>query len=150
MNDGSAIEFTDRYGGRPPSWLRGCFGGCEAMGWTPIAFYLDPPREDEARVSTDDLSPAEIADWTAAHVAAGDHDCDGWHFIECRNCGGSGRVSWFVTVARIPRWIVKGVLLARFAMRPEISPPGWTFGQRLGNYLNAAFIADIKALIGAR
>jgi len=31
------IEFTDRYGSgsRPPSWLRGCHGDCEATGWVP-------------------------------------------------------------------------------------------------------------------
>ena len=31
-----AIEFTDRYGGNPPSWLRGCHDDCEAMGYVPV------------------------------------------------------------------------------------------------------------------
>lgn len=30
------VEFLDRYDGRPPSWLRGCFGACQAMGWVPV------------------------------------------------------------------------------------------------------------------
>lgn len=29
------LEFTDRYGGHPPSWLRGCLDQCEATGWVP-------------------------------------------------------------------------------------------------------------------
>ena len=37
------VEFTDRYGGHAPSWLRGCHGDCEAMGWVPLPFYILPP-----------------------------------------------------------------------------------------------------------
>lgn len=137
------VEFTDRYGGNAPSWLRGCHGDCEAMGVVPIVARGNPGDplfvwpEKDAR---------EIALWNMAHVDAGEHDCDGWHFVKCDDCGGSGRVSWLVTVARVPRWLVKGVRFARFAMRREISPPDWTFRQRFANYLNAAFLADLRSL----
>ena len=77
------VEFTDRYGGHAPSWLRGCHGDCEAMGWVPLPFYILPPRDDEARVVVDDPDPRDEAAWREAHAAAGDdHDCDGWHFIK--------------------------------------------------------------------
>lgn len=33
------VEFTDRYGGQAPSWLRGCHAGCEATGWLAPAEY---------------------------------------------------------------------------------------------------------------
>lgn len=146
----TTIEFTDRYGGRAPSWLRGCFGDCEAMGMVPVAFYddLPPARDDEARTESE-TDPRLIALWRTAH-AVQEHrtaGCDGWHFVPCLDCNGTGRVSWLRTLARIPRWIMKGIRFAPFALRREVSPPEWTFRQRLGNYLNAAFIADLKALL---
>lgn len=36
------IEFTDRYGGNPPSWLRACLE-CEAMGCYPTGSGEDDP-----------------------------------------------------------------------------------------------------------
>lgn len=139
------IEFTDRYGGHAPSWLRACHRDCEAMGWTPVFVAVGPPAPNEARV-TDETDPRLLRLWSEAHAQDHNGPCDGWHFVRCTGCDGSGRVSWLVTVARIPRWIVKGLMFARFAMRPEVSPDDWTFGQRFGNYLNAAFIQDLRSL----
>lgn len=148
------IEFTDRYGDRAPSWLRGCHGDCEAMGWVPLVWYLEPPTPGELRVIVDDptdrraahAAAGEQAAWQAAHAAAGEHDCDGWHFVRCYDCRGTGRVSWWRTAARIPRWLRKGVAFYGQAMRPEISPDGWSWWRRFQNYANAAFIADLRAL----
>jgi hypothetical protein len=78
-----SIEFTDRYGGRKVSWLRNCHC-CEAMGYSP--------QPAEMFASTDE--------WLDAP------------FVVCPTCHGTARVSWFATVARVPRWLVKG---ARFA-----------------------------------
>ena len=77
------IEFTDRYGGNPPSWLRGCFGECEATG-----IYPEPKTRGK-----DGTIPIGTE----------------WEFITCKRCNGSGRCSWFETVARIPKWIVRGI-----------------------------------------
>lgn len=144
------VEFTDRYGGHMPSWLRGCHGECEAMGWTPIYRAEFDTGEFGARIVEDHpLGDLEIAAWNEAHnadEAHADGRCDGWHFVKCLDCGGSGRVSWFVTVARIPRWIVKGVRFYGFAMEPSVSPDGWTWRQRFANYLNAAFLSDLRSL----
>lgn len=131
------IEFTDRYGGRAPSWLRGCHGDCEAMGWMPVQ------RPEHADTHADLM---EDRLFSAAHIEAGEHECDGWHFVPCPSCGGSGRVSWAVTVGRIPRWLWKGVTFYRFAMQPAVSPDGWTWQRRFKNYLNAAFLEDLRRL----
>lgn len=117
------IEFTDRYGERAPSWLRGCHGDCEAMGWVPEEAHLE----------------AEACSVFGA-------ECDGWHFVQCLDCNGTGRVSWWITALRIPRWAWRGVRFYRAAMRRDISPPDWTWRRRFGNYLNASFIADLRRL----
>ena len=101
------IEFTDRYGGNPPSWLRGCFSDCEAMGRYPV---FNPNHPNNSELSFDGRATAkELHEWKILHREAGDHKCDGWHFILCPSCHGTGRVSWFVTLGRIPRWIVRGI-----------------------------------------
>src|SRR3990167_2151324 len=109
------IEFTDRYGGNPPSWLRGCHGDCEAMGWVPIyRAEFDISDSDIFMIEDHPLGDGEIRAWDEAHreaKQAGDHECDGWHFVACRECHGTGRVSKRTTIARVPRWLVKG---ARF------------------------------------
>lgn len=140
-----AIEFTDRYGGRAPSWLRGCHDDCEAMGWTPVFVAVAPPAPDEVR-SDDETDPRLLALWNEAHAKPHERPCDGWHFVKCTGCDGSGRVSWLVTVARIPRWIIKGLRFYRWAMTPTISPDGWTWRMRFRNYLNAAFLSDLRSI----
>jgi len=143
MTDVTQIEFTDRYGGRPPSWLRSCHGDCEAMGYVPIPFYEGAARENDMRVVVVDLTAQDIEDWRTAHTAAGEHECDDWHFVKCRACNGTGRVSWLVTVARIPRWIVKGVRFLPFAMSKEIAPEGWTWRKRAWVAVKAAWLCDL-------
>ena len=140
------IEFTDRYGGRAPSWLRGCHDDCEAMGWVPVFVAVREPLPDEATPSESESDPRWLALWNEAHAKPHDEPCDGWHFVRCTGCDGSGHVSWFVTVARIPRWIVKGLRFYSTAMQPQISPPEWTWRMRFNNYLNAAFLSDLRRL----
>jgi len=111
------------------------------MGEVPVELWV---LQQTAAMNGGQADPDALL-WLRAHTAAGTHDCDGWHFVTCGDCGGSGRVSWFVTIARIPRWVVKGVRHYGWAMQPETSPDGWTWWQRFGNYLNIAFLADIKA-----
>jgi hypothetical protein len=140
-----SIEFTDRYGGHAPSWLRGCHDQCEAMGVVPIFVAVTPARPDEVRMDDED-DPRWLAAWDEAHAKEHSEACDGWHFVKCSSCGGSGRVSWIVSVARIPRWLWKGVRFYGWAMDPLVSPDGWTWRQRFANYLNAAFLADLRSL----
>lgn len=81
-----SIQWTDRYGGRMPSGLRGCYR-CEAMGCYPVA--PEHLRDAEGRI--DITNPVE------------------WEFVTCPACHGTARVSWLRTLARIPRWFVRGL-----------------------------------------
>lgn len=87
-----SISFTDRYGGRAPSWLRGCFH-CEAMGCLPPAH--DGNMDDTALQAYFDAP-----------------------FTVCPKCHGTARCSWLVTVARTPRWVLRGVRFA-WGQRPN-------------------------------
>ncbi|MEK6878627.1 MAG: hypothetical protein AABY22_03415 [Nanoarchaeota archaeon] len=98
------IEFTDRYGGNPPSWLRGCFDDCEATGYVPIkkrGTGLDQVFRNEKKEKIYD------ALWDQAEKESPSDD--GYHFVKCPSCKGTGLVSWIRTILRVPRWIVKGI-----------------------------------------
>jgi hypothetical protein len=73
------IEFTDRYGGNPPSILRCCLGPCEGMGCYP-----------------------DMDNWRERFG-----DIDKVPFVKCPDCGGTGRVSWLRTILRFPLWIFR-------------------------------------------
>lgn len=106
------IEYTDRYGGRPPSWLRGCHGDCEATGYVPVAFAVH--NDDPGAVCVDaEADPRYVEQWQAAHAQHDDKDCDGWHFVPCPDCNGTGRVPMRESLRRIPRWFVKGLVFFR-------------------------------------
>ena len=112
------IEFTDRYGGNAPSWLRGCHGDCEAMGVVP-------------------MNGAELSDIdrTVLEHARGKSE-DGWYFVECPSCHGTGLCSWLTTVARLPRWLWRGVRTCwNLGPRSEV----WT-GHPFG-YIRRAWVA---------
>lgn len=110
------IEFTDRYGGRSPSWLRACHGQCEAMGVYPVHVdahaKLGEMSEEEFRKSlvspVGDLTRYERAEVDRLVIAHGIAE-DGWYFIRCQECRGTGRVSWLTTLARVPLWIPRAV-----------------------------------------
>lgn len=72
------MEFTDRYKalGIPyPDPQTMCAGQCEGLGIYPVHF------DDKA----------EFRRWHEAHAQSGEHNCDGWHFIKCPDCLGTGK-----------------------------------------------------------
>lgn len=79
------FQFTDRYQalGIPyPDPKTMCKGQCEGVGLYPV-------KNDEH------IEPLELAAWTDAHNAVDAHEseggkCDGWHFIKCVDCNGTG------------------------------------------------------------
>ena len=80
----NTIEFTDRYkalGIRDPDPETVCKGPCEGTGIVPI-------HRDEKNY------PYYLA-WNVAHRECGkswwSEPCDGWHFVRCRTCGGTGK-----------------------------------------------------------
>ncbi len=75
------LEFTDRYQALEipyPDRLTMCLGQCEGTGWVPH-FKEEKP----------DLLYGPL--WDEAHKKAGEHDCDGWHFVKCPTCKGTGK-----------------------------------------------------------
>lgn len=97
------FEFTDRYQalGIPyPDPGTMCDGQCEGTGWIPV-------HERETDVALKTL-------WRDAHAKAHTlahrvrqvflthslrpltEDCDGWHFVRCLDCGGTGKRAKYV------------------------------------------------------
>lgn len=75
----SGIEWVDRYSacGIPqPDPETVCTGQCEGMGVIPVQANCD-----DARL---------VKLWWELHKAT-EHDCDGWHFVRCPDCDGSGK-----------------------------------------------------------
>jgi len=133
---GTTIVFTDRYGGNPPSWFRSCFE-CEAMGCSP-----EPCPRDAVGGGTG-ITPVDPCPRPAEHVAA---DFDGWHFLRCQDCAGTGRVPWYVSLARIPRWIVNGLTFFDQMARPRYRASRMTTAQHIWLVFKCAFVYDVLRL----
>lgn len=98
------FEIIDRYKalGIPyPDPETMCKGQCEGTGIYPQ--FLAGPwlRPNAARLTVDeDITEEEIKRWHEVHLAA-KHEvsetepyervCDGWHFIQCPDCNGTGK-----------------------------------------------------------
>ena len=135
----SAIQFTDRYGGNPPSWLRACHGQCEATGYVPRRAHssLEPCGDSSGK-------------WLDE-----DGHCDGWHFERCEDCGGTGRAPWSATLARLPRWLALGaaglaLLLPLAARADEPAAPGLKGAllQAFVQYVVPVLFTGLAGLIG--
>jgi len=81
------LVWTDRYlalGIPYPDPETMCQGYCEGVGRYPVRVTVE-------------TSPEDLRDWLAAHEdtcrnpRGGYFACDGWHFIVCRDCGGTGK-----------------------------------------------------------
>ena len=152
------VTFDDRYGGKVISWLRACLCGCEATGYVPHkpAWAVRGPKgwrpdPDKLRAVYGPIAKGEPAtkaemhydsEWLRLETINKAHD--GYHFVPCYFCGGSGRCTWIRTIGRIPRWIVKGV---RFwwqnADRAEVFGPNTTRRERWVFVFKVAFLADL-------
>jgi hypothetical protein len=157
------IEYTDRYGGHSPSWLTACHDDCEAMGWVPVEGPSPLPPEGRVTSFQSWGSPGNEsryrAAWTDAHAAALLEDiragstagtpshattCDGWHFVKCPACHGTGRVSRLRTVVRLPRWFARGVhILWSNTRNPYTRAPWTTNRQWYALLVKTAFLYDL-------
>jgi len=94
------IVFTDRYealGMKHPDPLTMCHGPCEGTGFYPLfcvsglAGYAKRKWVEAGRVEpASPLGDKDRLAWSDAHFHQ-EHDCDGWHFVKCPDCGGTGR-----------------------------------------------------------
>lgn len=89
------------------------------------------------------MSVAEAIE-VKARIDAGQRQADGLYFLRCPECHGSGRVSWWVTLARIPLWIVRGVRTC-WELRPSqpMHCPEWSWGRRAWIAFKVAFLCDL-------
>lgn len=88
------FEFVDRYSatGTPyPDPATMCEGDCEGMGCYPHRLTL-------SRITNQEEDTEDNRLWHEAHNAPNGHDmrfdngaCDGYHFIKCSDCGGTGK-----------------------------------------------------------
>ena len=78
------FEFTDRYKalGIPyPDLETMCKGQCEGTGWIPVRLDFHPGR--------DELEPELKKLWEEAE--AEEPSEDGYHFVKCPDCKGTGK-----------------------------------------------------------
>lgn len=136
------VQFTDRYGpDGPPSWLRGCHADCEAMGFVPVWFDF-PGNTSQLRMAPNPQDERYRREWQEQHDAR-PHECDGYHFVKCPACNGTGRVSLLVSFTRVPRWLVKGARFMWDFRRGEMHPPQWSRWRRFSTLFKCAYLYDL-------
>jgi hypothetical protein len=137
------IEFTSRYGpAGPPSWLRGCHGACEAMGFYPVKCEggIDDVRAAFGRGELTAIQARAIAQ----RLAEGRVETDGWYFLPCDLCSATGRCSWLTTCRRVPRWIWRGMRTCwEFGPSSSVHCPDWSWSRRMWIAFKVAFLADL-------
>jgi hypothetical protein len=72
------VQIVDRYDGNYPDPETMCKGQCEGLGWVPV--HKNYPNDEEG--PWHDL-------WEEAEIINPSED--GWHFVTCPTCGGTGK-----------------------------------------------------------
>jgi len=105
MTEPTEIMLTDRYAatGRPyPEPSTVCLGQCEGMGCVP---HKDNPEEggifqqlwEEEHAEAHKITTRIRNAWRFEFLPLGSRfailweRCDGWHFVKCPDCGGTGK-----------------------------------------------------------
>lgn len=87
----SKPEYEDRYtalGITPPPPETVCQGECEGTGWVPIFSNESGTRDRTSLMPTTETDPRMVALWREAEQV--NHTADGWHFVKCPDCHGTG------------------------------------------------------------
>lgn len=86
MSEQPQLEWNDRYGGKWPDPKTVCDGPCEGMGTWPAY-----SRAHDTLNSVDRCTPIDDDHDAIVAVGATPGD-DGWAFLTCSTCGGTGRI----------------------------------------------------------
>lgn len=84
----AAIEATDRYGGNWPDPATVCEGPCEGTGVYPA--YSEKYDEHRKAVGPTLILAVGIDDTAAIEAAGVTPGADGWAFLKCPDCKGTG------------------------------------------------------------
>ena len=125
------VEFVDRYGPKgPPSLLVGCRGPCEAMGIVPVYGDVSESRSGRAVIEPERDSILRKL-WSEAE--AKEPSEDGWHFVTCPDCGGTGRSRGWKRVTAVGFWLGRKIHFARHHVFvwPYTARNPRTFAERL-------------------
>jgi hypothetical protein len=139
--EAGSIEIVDRYSalGIPaPDPETMCDGQCEGTGFIPI--YMSIGDEELPELShchlADEDDPALVTLWEAEEA---NHPCrDGWHFIECPDCQGTGKKLGELAASQSP---AEGV-----SERCWISPAGGIYPVGQSEYHGAWVIENYEWL----
>lgn len=85
------MEITDRYDalGIPlPDPQTVCKGKCEGTGFVPV--YIEVYDKTGAYPGDSEYDPVLRIGWKEMHDKY-PHECDGWHFVTCPTCEGTGK-----------------------------------------------------------
>jgi hypothetical protein len=92
------METTDRYkalGVPYPDPETMCKGQCEGLGVVPVHIMLPIMTQERMSEIADGVHPEDETDpelrrlWHQAE--AKESAADGWHFVACQDCGGTGK-----------------------------------------------------------
>jgi hypothetical protein len=92
VNDAYADRYT-ALGITPPPPSKVCRGQCEGTGWVPVYLAKGDRRfvigQPDWLVSDDETDPELVERWEQAEAER--RADDGWHFVKCPTCDGTGR-----------------------------------------------------------
>jgi hypothetical protein len=111
------VEFVDRYTGDPrgrPTEFNAC-RECEAMGCYPTQTAQFDEEPDE----------------------------DGWWWVHCQACDGTGRVPLWRGLLRVPRWLWKGIPFIWNTRRFNPPPEGVSMAANMWMAFKCAYMVDM-------
>jgi hypothetical protein len=72
------------------------------MGVVPVKLPTSPPTASAMAIGSDPRLPRGRSTSTCAARATRMGGCDGWHFVQCPDCGGSGEIAWWRALRYLP------------------------------------------------
>lgn len=138
MSERIEVEFTDRYGGYRPPWNY-CRGGCDAMGVIPVKLTRDSASGLVMASASDRRLPMLAFDQHKRGEGHEDGRCDGWHFVQCPDCGGSGEIAWWRALRYLPGKAWRTLFFVwDHGVRSYSRPPWMTWREQMVTVLRIA------------